>query len=96
MHTFVDIAYLCQLSVIGTDSPSFSSCQNLRPRRRKSPSFEHRLFFFVFAPSFRIFQLSGGHIWYPDWAIKVVLFSKIKRIPLISYTTLSVLYKCGK
>ena len=39
------ISHTCQLSVIGTESPSFSSRQNLRPRRRKSPSFEHRLFF---------------------------------------------------
>ena len=38
MHT-------CQLCVIGTESPSFSSRQNLRPRRPKSPSFEHRFFF---------------------------------------------------
>ena len=38
MHT-------CQLSVIRTESPSFSSRQNLRPRRHKSPSFEHWLFF---------------------------------------------------
>ena len=37
MHT-------CQLSVFRTESPSFSSRQNLRPRRRKSQSFEHRLF----------------------------------------------------
>ena len=35
----------CQLSVIRTESPSFSSRQNLRPRKRKSPSFEHRHFF---------------------------------------------------
>ena len=27
-----------------------------------------------------------GHIWFLDWAIQVVLFSKIKLIPLISYT----------
>ena len=27
------------------ESPSFSSRQNLSPRRRKSPSFEHQLFF---------------------------------------------------
>ena len=33
---------------------------------------------------------TNGHIWYLDWAIEVVLFSKIKLIPLISYTTLSV------
>ena len=37
--------HTCKLSVIRTESPSFSSRQNLRPRRRKSPSFEHRLFF---------------------------------------------------
>ena len=30
---------------IPANSPSFSSRQNLCPRRRKSPSFEHRLFF---------------------------------------------------
>ena len=36
--------HTCQLSVIGTESPSFSSRQYLRPRRPKSPSFEHRLF----------------------------------------------------
>ena len=38
--------HTCQLSVIGTESPSFSSRQNLRPRRPKSPSFEHRWFFY--------------------------------------------------
>ena len=37
--------HTCQLSVIGTESPSFPSRQNLRPRRPKSQSFEHRLFF---------------------------------------------------
>ena len=37
--------HTCQLSVIRTESPSFSSRQNLRSRRRKSPSFEHRLCF---------------------------------------------------
>ena len=40
--------HTCQLSVIGTESPSFSSRQNLRPRRPKSPSFEHLLFSFLF------------------------------------------------
>ena len=40
--------HTCQLSVIGTESPSFSSRQNLRPRRPKSPSFEHLLFSFFF------------------------------------------------
>ena len=38
--------HTCQLSVFRTESPSFSSRQNLRPRRRKSPSFEHRFFHF--------------------------------------------------
>ena len=49
--------HTCQLSVIRTESPSFSSRQNLRPRRRKSPSFEHRYFF----------PLSGHH-----WAKKAM------------------------
>ena len=36
----------CQLSGFWTESPTFSSHQNLRPRRLKSPSFEHRRIFF--------------------------------------------------
>ena len=36
--------HTCHLSVIWTESPSFSSNRNLRPRRLKSPSFEHRRF----------------------------------------------------
>ena len=55
--------HTCQLSVFRTESPSLSSRQNLRPRRRKSPSFEHRLFF-VFGPSFRIFQLKSRWVDY--------------------------------
>ena len=34
--------HACQLSVFWTESPSFSSHRNLRPRRLKSPYFEHR------------------------------------------------------
>ena len=37
--------HTCHLSVIWTESPSFSSNRNLLPRRLKSPSFEHRRFF---------------------------------------------------
>ena len=48
MHT-------CQLSGFWTESPSFSSHQNLRPRRLKSPSFEHRQILFPFLEHHLIF-----------------------------------------
>ena len=38
-------SHTCQLSGIGTESPSFSSRQNLRPRRPKSPSLSIGFFF---------------------------------------------------
>ena len=41
---------------LGRSIRHFRLAKILRPRRRKSPSFEHRLFF-VFGPSFRIFQV---------------------------------------
>ena len=65
--------HTCQLSVIRTESPSFSSHQNLRPRRRKSPSFEHRLF----SP------FSGHHFEFssynPDEWTKTAMASNLRR-----------------
>ena len=51
VHCLKIVKHTCQLSVIGTESPSFSSRQNLRPRRPKSPSFEHVFFFFFRFPA---------------------------------------------
>ena len=58
MHHKIKLNHTCQLSVIGTESPSFSSRQNLRPRRPKSPSFEHGLFspFFAFSGHHFVFS----------------------------------------
>ena len=54
LHSLVDISaciyrgsdnlylHICQLSFFWTEYPSFSSHGNLRPRRVKSPSLEHR------------------------------------------------------
>ena len=60
-----------QLSVIGTESPSFSSRQYLRPRRLKSPSFEHRLFSSFFSFSGHHFVFSSYN---PDYNWKIWLF----------------------
>ena len=59
------ITHTCQLSVIMTESPSFSSRQDLRPRRRKSPSFEHRLFsvFFSFSGHNFVFSSYNSDEW---------------------------------
>ena len=46
--TIWDYQHTSQLSGFWTESPSFSSHQNLRPRRLQSPSFEHRRTLFPF------------------------------------------------
>ena len=53
--TIVCHLHTCRLSGFWTDSPSFSSHQNLRPLRLKSPSCEHRRIFF---PSFNVTKKS--------------------------------------
>ena len=65
--------HTCQHSAIRTESPSFSSRQNLRPRRRKSPSFEIWFVFFFFFSSHHF----GFSSYYPDEWAKTAMASRL-------------------